>query len=86
VDVNANAGAQRIAVIAVSYGDEVANVTIMQKGSGSGGNTQADVKFEASCLDGYYYGEKYGDGTDRYAFFLSDQGLNNGGQAYPNGT
>ena len=91
VDVKANTGAQRIAIITVSYGDEAANVTIMQKGSGSGGgngggNTQADVEFQASCLDGYYYGEKYGDGTDRYAFFLSDQGLNNGGQAYPNGT
>ena len=90
VDVKANTGAQRIAIITVSYGDEAANVTIMQKGSGSGGgngdNTQADVEFQASCLDGYYYGEKYGDGTDRYAFFLSDQGLNNGGQAYTNGT
>ena len=91
VDVKANTGAQRIAIITVSYGDEGANVTSMQKGSGSGGgngggNTQADVEFQASCLDGYYYGEKYGDGTDRYAFFLSDQGLNNGGQAYTNGT
>ena len=90
VDVKANTGAQRIAIITVSYGDEAANVTIMQKGSGSGGgngdNIQADVEFTASCLDGYYYGEKYGDGTDRYAFFLSDQGLNNGGQAYTNGT
>lgn len=91
VDVKANTGAQRIAIITVSYGDEAANVTIMQKGTGSGGgngggNTQADVEFQASCLDGYYYGEKYSDGTDRYAFFLSDQGLNNGGQAYTNGT
>ena len=38
------------------------------------------------CLDGYYYGQKYGEGADRYAFFLSDQGLNNAGQAYTNGT
>ena len=90
VDVKANSGAQRIAIISVSYGTDVANITIQQKSSGNnsgnGGNTQADVEFQASCLDGYYYGEKYGDGTDRYAFFLSDQGLNNGGQAYPNGT
>ncbi len=87
VDVKANSGAQRIAIISVSYGTDVANITIQQKGLGNnGGNTQADVEFQASCLDGYYYGEKYGDGTDRYAFFLSDQGLNNGGQAYPNGT
>lgn len=90
VEVSANTGLQRVAIIAVSYGQEVANVTIQQKasdnGGGNGGNTQADVEFQASCLDGYYYGEKYGDGADRYAFFLSDQGLNNGGQAYPNGT
>ena len=90
VDVKANSGAQRIAIISVSYGSEAANITIQQKSSGNnggnGGNTQADVEFQASCLDGYYYGEKYGEGTDRYAFFLSDQGLNNGGQAYTNGT
>lgn len=47
---------------------------------------EADVKFTASCLDGYYYGEKYGEGADRYAFFLSEKGLNNAGQAYPDGS
>ena len=94
VDVKANSGAQRVAVIAVSYGKEAANITIQQKGSGNGGgnngdnggSTVADVEFTASFINGYYYGEKYGEGTDRYAFFLSDQGLNNGGQAYTNGT
>ena len=93
VEVKANSGAQRIAVISVSYGTESTNVTIQQKGNGNsggndngGGNTEADVEFTASFINGYYYGEKYGDGTDRYAFFLSDQGLNNGGQAYTNGT
>ena len=94
VDVKANSGAQRVAVIAVSYGKEATNITIQQKGSGNGGgnngdnggSTVADVEFTASFINGYYYGEKYGEGTDRYAFFLSDQGLNNGGQAYTNGT
>ena len=91
VEVNRNNGAHRVAIIEVSYGDETTNITIQQKGSSSGseddgGNGKADVEFTASILDGYYYGEKYGDGADRYAFFLSDQGLNNGGQAYPNGT
>ena len=89
VEVKANSGAQRVAVITLSYGTESANVTIQQKGVGNGGGDNggtADVEFTASCLDGYYYGEKYGEGTDRYAFFLSDQGLNNGGQAYTNGT
>ena len=93
VDVKANAGAQRVAVISISYGKDVANVTLQQKGSGNGGGNHgdnggavADVEFTASFINGYYYGEKYGEGTDRYAFFLSDQGLNNGGQAYTNGT
>ena len=89
VDVKANNGAQRVAVISVNYGNESATVTIQQKGSGNGGNgggAEVDVEFTASYINGYYYGEKYGEGTDRYAFFLSDQGLNNGGQAYTNGT
>ena len=90
VDVKANSGAQRVAVISVSYGNESATVTIQQKGSGNGGDNggsaEVDVEFTASYINGYYYGEKYGEGTDRYAFFLSDQGLNNGGQAYTNGT
>ena len=90
VDVKANSGAQRVAVISVCYGNESATVTIQQKGSGNGGDNggsaEVDVEFTASYINGYYYGEKYGEGTDRYAFFLSDQGLNNGGQAYTNGT
>ena len=92
VDVKANSGAQRVAIINVSYGNESSNITIQQKGNGgnggndNGGSTEVDVEFTASYINGYYYGEKYGDGTDRYAFFLSDQGLNNGGQAYTNGT
>ena len=92
VEVKANSGAQRVAIIKVSYGSESTNVTITQKGNGnggndnSGGNTEVDVEFSASYINGYYYGEKYGEGSDRYAFFLSDQGLNNGGQAYTNGT
>ena len=91
-EVKENKGSQRVAVIEISYGSESANITIQQKSGGNGGNggnndnSKADVEFAAECIDGYYYGEKYGDGTDRYAFFLSDQGLNNGGQAYPNGT
>ena len=90
VDVKANSGAQRVAVISVNYGNESATVTIQQRGSGNGGDNggsaEVDVEFTASYINGYYYGEKYGEGTDRYAFFLSDQGLNNGGQAYTNGT
>lgn len=88
VNIKANAtGAERTAVVDIvsTDGDFNRLVIIRQKGGANvGGN--ADVTFGAECMDGYYYGEKYGKGADRYAFFLSDLGLNNGGQAYTNGT
>ncbi|MBO7314026.1 MAG: hypothetical protein J6U48_07350 [Alistipes sp.] len=81
-------GAARSAVVELSAGEEYATLVFLQAGSNGGGNTggNADVTFDALSMDGYYYGEKYGEGSDRYAFFLSDLGLNNGGQAYVNGT
>ena len=91
VSVRANDSADaRAILIKATYVEESYDIVITQaagNGSQGGGNQgTADVTFTALCLDGYYYGEKYGDGADRYAFFLSDQGLNNGGQAYTNGT
>ena len=81
-------GAARSAVVELSAGEEFATLVFLQAGSNGGGNIggNADVTFDALSMDGYYYGEKYGEGSDRYAFFLSDLGLNNGGQAYVNGT
>ena len=81
-------GAARSAVVELSAGEEFATLVFLQAGSNGGGNIggNADVTFGADSMDGYYYGEKYGEGSDRYAFFLSDLGLNNGGQAYVNGT
>ncbi len=82
-------GAIRSAVVEVCADEKAVSLVFLQAGSNSGGgNTggNADVTFTAQSMDGYYYGEKYGAGADRYAFFLSDKGLNNGGQAYTNGT
>ena len=82
-------GAIRTAIVEVRAESDFATLVFLQAGSNNGGNTgteDIDVRFAAQCMDGYYYGEKYGEGADRYAFFLSDQGLNNGGQAYTNGT
>ena len=82
-------GSVREAIVVVNYGSESAEVVIRQladNGNSGGGNVTEDVVFAAQSLDGYYYGEKYGEGSDRYAFFLSDKGLNNGGQAFTNGT
>lgn len=78
----------RNAVVEVSAfdGDYTTLLIFRQKAANSNIGGNADVTFTASYMDGYYYGEKYGEGADRYAFFLSDQGLNNGGQAYTNGT
>ena len=58
VEVKANGGAQRVAIIKLSYGSESTNVTITQKGNGNGGNngdnTEVDVEFSASYINGYY--------------------------------
>lgn len=92
IEVKANSGDKREAIIEVSYINETTSVIIEQAAGngntgGNGGNNDGEeVRFTALCLDGYYYGEKYGEGADRYAFFLSDQGLNNADQAYTNGT
>ena len=94
IEVKANEGDKREAIVEISYINETTSIIIEQAtgngGNGGGGNNDDDnddeVTFKALCLDGYYYGEKYGEGADRYAFFLSDQGLNNAGQAYTNGT
>ena len=92
IEVKANSGDKREAIVEISYINETTSVIIEQaagNGStgGNGGNNDGEqVTFKALCLDGYYYGQKYGEGADRYAFFLSDQGLNNAGQAYTNGT
>ena len=92
IEVKANSGDKREAIVEISYIDETTSVIIEQAAGngntgGNGGNNDGEqVTFKALCLDGYYYGQKYGEGADRYAFFLSDQGLNNAGQAYTNGT
>ena len=77
-------GAMRTAVVELRSVKDFATLVFLQASGTVSGN--ADVNFAASSMDGYYYGEKYGEGSDRYAFFLSDKGLNNGGQAYGNGT
>ena len=82
------ANSVRNAVIEVSAGngDFTTLISFLQAANNSNIGNDADVTFSAMQMDGYYYGEKYGAGADRYAFFLSDKGLNNGGQAYTDGT
>lgn len=89
VNFHANtSGSPRSAVVEVSAGngDFTTLLLFLQAASNSNIGGDADVTFMAQSMDGYYYGEKYSVGSDRYAFFLSDKGLNNGGQAYTNGT
>lgn len=91
--VSANATFEtRTATVELTYDSEVANVTIMQ--SESAGNNQqpgnGDVLFAAEHLNGYYYGqlyaEEFGEVADRYVVMLSDKGVNNAGQAFPDAT
>ena len=89
INVKANTTeAARTAIVDIKSTDGDFNqlIILRQKGSDTNTGGNADVNFTALCMDGYYYGETYGEGSDRYAFFLSDKGLNNGGQAYTNGT
>ena len=89
VNFKANtSSASRTAVVEIRCLSNFSTLVFTQAAGNNGGNVdgKADVEFKAQSMDGYYYGEKYGEGADRYAFFLSDQGLNNGGQAYTNGT
>lgn len=80
-------GNARSSVVEVAAGNgDFTTLIVFRQAAGSNIGDNTDVTFRADCLDGYYYGENYGEGSDRFAFFLSDQGLNNGGQAYPNGT
>ena len=86
IEVLENASAKRReAVIEISYSNETTSI-IIEQAAGNGNTDEPEVNFKARCLDGYYYGEKYGEGSERFSFFLSDLGLNNGGQAYTNGT
>ncbi len=80
--------ATRIAIIEVRSAEKYATLIFSQAAGSDNGNHEdgEQVTFKALCLDGYYYGEKYGKGAERYSFFLSDKGLNNANQAYTNGT
>ena len=92
VDVAQNSTSdERSAVLELSYASDKVSVVIMQEsgnGNGGGGNTNYDVTFNAYILNGYYYGDRYaseyGQDANRYVIYLSQSGLNNGGQAYPN--
>lgn len=94
IEVKQNSGDKREAIVEISYINETTSVIIEQAagngnngGGNNGGNQDEEVvEFTALSLDGYYYGEKYGEGSDRYVIFLSRQGMNNVGQAYPNST
>ena len=88
VDVKANTSSQgRIIIVKASYNGESFDVVISQKSTGSGSSTDSfDVEFEGLYFDGYYFGESYGEGSDRYVFYISDKGFNNGGQAFTEGT
>ena len=88
-----NTSTERSAVVELSYASDNVSIVIIQEagnGNGNGGddNTDYDVTFNAYILNGYYYGNRYasqyGQDANRYVIYLSQSGLNNGGQAYPN--
>lgn len=84
-----NTAEARTANIKLTYADdeEATVVTIMQN---AGEEIDADVVFNAQHYNGFFYGnkyaEEYGVDAERYVIILSDKGMNNGSQVFPNAT
>lgn len=86
VEFDANTtSSTRIVIVHVSYGNESFDVVFSQKSGGSISG-KFDVEFEGTYLNGYYYGEDYGEGADLYLLHISDKPMNNAGQLYANAT
>ncbi len=86
VEFEANTtSATRIIIIEASYGNESFDVVFSQKSGGSISG-KFDVEFEGTYLNGYYYGEEYGEGADLYLLHISDKPMNNASQLYANAT
>lgn len=86
VEFDANTtSSTRIIIIKATYGSESFDVVFSQKSGGSVSG-QFDVEFEGTYLNGYYYGEDYGEGADVYLLHISDKPMNNAGQLYSNAT
>lgn len=89
VDVKANNSTEgRLIIIKVTYAIDSFEVVINQKSVNGGGSSDGefDVEFEGTYLNGFYYGEDYGEGADLYLLHISDKPLNNAGQLYANAT
>ncbi len=86
VEFDANTtSSTRIVIICATYGNESFDVVFSQKSGGSISG-KFDVEFEGTYLNGYYYGEEYGEGADLYLLHISDKPMNNAGQLYANAT
>ncbi len=85
--VLANEADARETKVVVTYGDKSFEVAVKQAAKQ---NDQPEpengVKFEASYLQGYYYGEEYSPGVGNYYVYLSDLGLDEEGYASAGGT
>ena len=78
-----NATESRENTITLSYEEATAEIIVKQKGKSGGAY---DYEFPAPRLDGFYYGDAYSPGAGNYWFFLNDKGLDEDGNAMPNGT
>ena len=89
VNIKANSSSEsRLIIVNASYGSESFEVVISQKSVNGGGSSDGefDVEFDGIYLNGFYYGEDYGEGADLYLLHISDKPLNNAGQLYANAT
>ncbi|MBE6202498.1 MAG: hypothetical protein E7135_02425 [Rikenellaceae bacterium] len=85
--VVANEAEARETKVVVTYGDKSFEVAVKQAAKQNEEPEPEDgVKFEASYLQGYYYGDQYSPGVGNYYVYLSDLGLDEEGSAYAGGT
>lgn len=75
--------AKRTGTITLGYGTCSETITINQEKKKTG---MYDEEMCAADLDGFYYGDAYSPGAGNYWFFLSDKGLDEDGNAMPDGT
>ena len=85
--VLANEADARETKVVVTYGDKSFEVAVKQAAKQNDEpEPENGVKFEASYLQGYYYGDEYAPGVGNYYVYLSDLGLDGEGYASAGGT
>lgn len=88
-NVAANDGEARNTKIKVEYGSKNFEVAVNQAAAeqpGPGPDPDDAVRFEATMIEGEYYGDEYSPGVGNYYIILTDNGMASDGNLKPNST